>query len=656
MNTKLFIKYVRNYLCVLGITLVLLVPIYITVYQATKELVLAEAYSELEHNVTKIDDYIDKMVVKFLNECFTLRVEEFNEYLMFRDNDIVIGSGVILSEPKYHNYSVVGQMNMDFQQFKQMVFGNKQSVQYVSTIQEEMSSGIVGIMKVVNNARFDYDTALIFEINMDMIKDVFGIDNGLQNDFAYVADRNGEILYQVNCSEELLKRDMNGKQEIQLNGKKYFILQMEAADGGLHWTMGISSRTIEQEIVGVVWIIILYVIGTIIGMILLCVFIALNRAKNMGNMQKEMNELKRSIADNMLERLLLRGVYSAEEKEEARKCLGWDFDFYRVVCVSSEIEKETELFYCFRQVDEYFERYFKYASLMVSKREKAYLIHSLDTVEISDLFNELVNSQFGIRMGISYIGTGLENIYFCYQQAKLMNRQVAERYDIHIKEYNNQDYYRNRIFSLNLGNRIYDLICAEEKDELKELFERIRFFAAKSNFGNDSEVAQFFFEVQNPIARLWEETEQNNDMEMPGYMWDKNILELIDLLEDASYYLCDCISKSKETHNSALQYEIIQFVDDNYSNKDMCVAYVADHFKISNKYFSMLFRKWTGKRFGTYVESRRMQQVEKYLLETNLSMNQIADMVGYNTTDAFYKSFKKIYGLPPGKWKENNLK
>ena len=101
---------------------------------------------------------------------------------------------------------------------------------------------------------------------------------------------------------------------------------------------------------------------------------------------------------------------------------------------------------------------------------------------------------------------------------------------------------------------------------------------------------------------------------------------------------------------------MIRFVEENYTSKDMCVSYVAQHLGISDNYLTRFFKEQTGKNFAAYVESKRMQLVEKYLLETDWSMAKIADLVGYNTLDTFYKSFKKIYGLAPGKWKENCAK
>ena len=87
----------------------------------------------------------------------------------------------------------------------------------------------------------------------------------------------------------------------------------------------------------------------------------------------------------------------------------------------------------------------------------------------------------------------------------------------------------------------------------------------------------------------------------------------------------------------------------------MCVGFAAEHFGISEKRFSALFKELTGENFSVYVENLRFIQAERCLLETDWEIQKIADTIGYNSLDTFYKSFRKRYGMAPGKWKEQRL-
>ena len=694
MREGLFVKYIKTYLFILGGSLLLLIPVYIAIYKGTEELVLTESYNSLKQDVTYLDNQINKMniitdllrsneqvrnlaqiygsprqqdamdmlkVKEFLKSCFTLRVESFDEYLVFRNNPVIIAKGEILSEPQYQSYEAYGQKGTDFAIFRQNIFEDEMKIQYMTMAEGDKESGIIGSLKILSNARFHYETALVFTLNQETIHEILGLEEECQTKFAYIMDGNGEILYQVNYSGEPLKKDAYERQIIKRNGNKYTVFQVQAENSNLYWTLGISDETIRQKITDVNRIISIYMIAAILGVVLFCAFWAISRAKNMGGVLEELDNLRKSTADSILEKLLLRGVYSSREKEEIENYLCWDMEFYCVVCSSTRLKQDGEILECFCQMDEFFRKHFTCISISIGNNERNYIIEMKkedmpDVGVISDALKELVSDQIELYFGISSIGTGLENIQLCYQQAKLMNRQIAGGYDMQIKAYREPIDNREKIFKLNLGNRMYDLIHAEEKDAIKTLFDKIRSYAAKNSWYTEAEIMQFFFEIQSPIARIWDEMEQNSNKKVSlGYRTDKTIIELVDSLEEASYYLCDCIGKNKEKSKNAFYQEMIRFVEENYSSKDMCITYVAQHLGISDKSFAALFKEQTGKNFGTYVEKRRMKQVEKYLLETDFSMTKIADMVGYNTLDAFYKSFKKIYGLAPGKWKENNM-
>ena len=694
MRTSLFGKYIKTYLCVLGGSLLLLIPVYIAIYTGTEKLILTERYNSLKQDVTYLDNQINKMniitdllrsneyvkrvaeiygepedkdvvdmigVKEFLASCFKLRVESFDEYLVFRNNPIVIANKEIVSRPQIHSYEGYGQSGIDFTAFRQKVFDEEARIQYITRVEGDRESGIIGILKILDNARFYYDTALVFTLNQESIHDILGLEDEDQTDFAYIMNEKGEILYQANYSGDPLSQEVYEKQRVKLNGHKYTVLRVRAENSNLYWTLGISDETIGKGIADVNRIISIYMMAAILCMIVFCAFWAIGRAKNMGGVLEELDSLRKSTADSILEKLLLRGVYSSGEKEEIEAYLCWDMEFYCVVCCSTRLKQEGEILELFCLTDEFLKRHFTCISISNGSNERDYIVRMKkedvpDAGVISDKLKELLTDQPELYIGISSIGTGLENIQLCYQQARLMNRQITGGCDTQIKEYREPVDNREKIFKLNLGNRMYDLIHAEEKEAIHDLFEKIRSYAAKNSWHTENEIMQFFFEIQSPIARIWDEMEQTNDRKVSlAYRSNKTIMELIDSLEEASFYLCDRINKNKESSKNAFYREMIQFVEENYTSKDMCVSYVAQHMGISDKYFAALFKEQTGKNFGAYVEARRMQQVEKYMLETDLGMAKIADMVGYNTVDAFYKSFKKIYGVAPGKWKENNM-
>lgn len=670
-----------------------MVPMYIAMYRGTKELILTERYNSLKQEVAYLDEQISKMLkgsnllgsntyVKkvaaiqgepvdsdsmdmlhakdFFVSCFQLNGEEFDEYLIFRYNPVIISGTTLLSSPGKQDYGQYNQNGMDFAQFQQMVFENERSIQFIAGTEGEWDGQIIGVSKMLGRSHFFYDAALIFTLSQENVSKLFGLKEEKQADFAYVMDRYGEIVYQVNYGAEPLEAEVYENKAVRLNGENYTVFQVMAPNSGLYLALGIADATISQGISDVNRVITIYIGIAVLGMLLFCIFWAWSRAQNMGVVLEELETLKSSISSNILEKLLLNGVYSEKEKQEIGNYLDWDMEFYCVACISTRFHGEEEILEVFCRTDEFIRRFFRCMGLSTGRNERNYIIQiqeegAPDVGSVAAKLKEFLREQPDVYIGISSVGTGLENVQLCYRQARLMNRQAADEYGSQMKEYQKPVGIREKIFKLNLGNRIYDLISAEEKESLYMLFQRIRSYAARTSWYTEAEIMQFFFEVQNPIARIWDEIEQHGkEKSVLSYRNDRSIVELIDSLEETSCYLCDCIGRNKNDNKNVFCQKMIQFVEDNYTNNDMCVTYAAQHFELSDKYFAALFKEQTGKNFGAYVEAKRMKRAEQYLLETDISMTKVAELVGYNTVDAFYKSFKKIYGLAPGKWKESN--
>ena len=47
--------------------------------------------------------------------------------------------------------------------------------------------------------------------------------------------------------------------------------------------------------------------------------------------------------------------------------------------------------------------------------------------------------------------------------------------------------------------------------------------------------------------------------------------------------------------------------------------------------------------------------VADYLVNTDASLTQIADMLGYGDQAAFTSAFRRWYGEPPGRWRKNQI-
>lgn len=730
MSTQLFLKYARNYFCLVILVLLLFIPVYYTAYSSTKEMIVKDSYAKLENVVTELDNRISKLKAitdiirkdEYINKValingtpatedyyamqkaketvsvdLLLGMEDIGQYMIFRDNAIIISGMTVLSDPVYQDYSQYTLAGYDFASWKELVFQDKRAVRYypageITFENRPPMETVICAMKCPGVINKGYDTASIFLLDAEEWGKLLGIEENLQ-DFLYVSDSDGQILYSAHYQGEKLDTDDEIEEEIEIDGQSYTVLSKSALVNGIHITIGISQKTILSRIAKVNGLIGLYIILSILGMLFFGLWFAIQKTFHMKEVMKslrredekgkvrneydyistaikgiwkendgyrqQVGEMRSSIKSGMLERLLTRGIYSEQEKQRVWEYLDWKMEFYCVVCVKGIRERQDYLedFYV---LDCYLRDKFQYVPVNIGMNEQAYIIlmhgdESPDTTEVSAVFAETVDSNPELAVGISTVGTGLENLQLCYQQALMAIRRIQEsgprvRVFQANREFQSGQGLCSQIARQNLDNQLADLLQAGEEASVYKLFAKMRGIVERFNGGTEQDMMQLFFSMQVPIARMWEDMDIPDPL--PSYSSKKTIAKLLDELEEAACLICSRVAAEKKERTLSKKHEMVSFVDKHFMDQEMCVSFMAERFGMSEKYFSARFKEEAGKNFGSYIEGKRLHLAEEYLLNSDESMYRIAELVGYSTVDAFYKSFRKNYGMAPGKWKE----
>ncbi|MGZ9586727.1 helix-turn-helix domain-containing protein [Paenibacillus marinisediminis] len=121
--------------------------------------------------------------------------------------------------------------------------------------------------------------------------------------------------------------------------------------------------------------------------------------------------------------------------------------------------------------------------------------------------------------------------------------------------------------------------------------------------------------------------------------------EYFDILLDVSSRLAGL---RKQRQNHSLIQEIKVYLEHNYGNPDLSLDHISDHFNLSPKYFSRLFKEEFGEKFTDFIAKVRVQEAKKMLIESDAPVHVIASKVGYVHTLSFIRMFKKITSVTPG--------
>ena len=108
---------------------------------------------------------------------------------------------------------------------------------------------------------------------------------------------------------------------------------------------------------------------------------------------------------------------------------------------------------------------------------------------------------------------------------------------------------------------------------------------------------------------------------------------------------------AKDTAGNSMT-EILNYINHNYQTATL--GDTAAHFGYSVSHFSTLIKEGTGRTFLQIIRDIKLNQACRALCQTELSIPDICELVGYETPEHFMRIFKKIYGMTPGEYRKKN--
>lgn len=94
-----------------------------------------------------------------------------------------------------------------------------------------------------------------------------------------------------------------------------------------------------------------------------------------------------------------------------------------------------------------------------------------------------------------------------------------------------------------------------------------------------------------------------------------------------------------------------KFIDENYSEA-LSLDSLAQRYRLNPSYFSNKFKSINGIGFKEYLNNVRIIHAEKLLLETSLSITDIALQCGYESSNYFGDIFRKVNGVSPSQFRK----
>ena len=209
-------------------------------------------------------------------------------------------------------------------------------------------------------------------------------------------------------------------------------------------------------------------------------------------------------------------------------------------------------------------------------------------------------------------------------------------------------------------------LCAQLASSIqngtKEESDHLLSFLSKRIFRDSTDRDKQEFLLMFTASSIFSNIHQN--LPLSYELFPSHALDILSHIHDArtmQYYfkktiihpLEEWVENITKQQQHDLTQKAIAIIQKNFTT-DVTLEYCADLIHCHPMSLGQLLKEETGQTFSQYLENYRYYMAKKWLLETEKSISEIAELLCYSNAQNFIRSFKKKTGMTPGKYREQN--
>ncbi len=188
---------------------------------------------------------------------------------------------------------------------------------------------------------------------------------------------------------------------------------------------------------------------------------------------------------------------------------------------------------------------------------------------------------------------------------------------------------------------VKDASCRNFIDALLNQEYKIQEFIPYSDSDFHKEVNNLFYAMNHPEAGY--------KFTVIGALY--NLFAAI--INNNMYYAADTKTQFPKDKNIPKLKKVLTFIRNNF-DKPITLDDMAEYAGMSPKYFCSFFKNMTRKTPIEYLNTYRVERAARKLLNSDLSVTEIAYSCGFNDLSYFIKTFKATKGITPVKFRKFN--
>ena len=132
----------------------------------------------------------------------------------------------------------------------------------------------------------------------------------------------------------------------------------------------------------------------------------------------------------------------------------------------------------------------------------------------------------------------------------------------------------------------------------------------------------------------------------------KTVSELVAIMDELLLRLQEHTHEKRPGGAPTWVEKVYAFVEENYKDPNMAVAYVADRFDMTPTYCSKVFREHYNVRLFDLIQLKRLEEAKR-LMRGSMNLKDIAEAVGFSNALAMSRAFKRYEGVSPNRFRES---
>ena len=364
------------------------------------------------------------------------------------------------------------------------------------------------------------------------------------------------------------------------------------------------------------------------------------------------------IAKEQLLRRIILQMETREELEEKIKCYQISFG-ERILCAAiltdrdllsykddGKYQKKVKLFLQDREL---------YNEKIVMDNQMILINFGLDYKTWADLIsrrNEWIRKRFGKGLLIA-VGHNVNqwcDLCYSYEFARFMLEQefLFGQYDVLSVSTIKQ---QQKNVECPSAEQLMILVEVGDLDGIKESVDKFERYCQR-NLRKELDIKiQIMYNLMT-IRNSLEKKYGSLTGQVMELMEKMNQSEKLDLLMELYCQVLQNMCRQIGSDDAATVIKRMYYYMEKNYGQDLKVESFAKMFNYNSNYLGKIFRKEMGDSFNNILDTIRIANAKRLLLETDMKVYQISEQVGYSNIDYFYLKFKKYVGISPKEYKK----